>query len=107
MRIPNQSIGQAYTRSTFSTSVGAGVAFSQAMLRAAPSPYLGRSRKLGPMVTDGGRRDIPILDMRPAFSCGSVVCGCSGDDDCNDMFSSGVCGDLAVCIDGNCFCFRW
>ena len=25
------------------------------------------------------------------------TCICTGDDDCNDMFSSGVCGDKAIC----------
>jgi hypothetical protein len=39
------------------------------------------------------------------FECVPGLCGCKGDADCNDMFSSGLCGD-AICIDEWCFCLR-
>jgi hypothetical protein len=37
-----------------------------------------------------------------------AVCTCSGDDDCNDLFSSGKCGDIASCDTGagTCWCFK-
>jgi hypothetical protein len=31
------------------------------------------------------------------FACDGLLCVCSGDDDCNDMFTGGVCGD-AMCF---------
>ena len=40
------------------------------------------------------------------YDCGSAACGCSGDDDCNDMFGSGKCGQIAVCYPDGCFCLR-
>lgn len=41
-----------------------------------------------------------------AFDCGALACGCSGDDDCNDMFESGNCGPIAVCYPDGCICIR-
>lgn len=41
-----------------------------------------------------------------AFSCNSVVCACVGDLDCNDMFTTNVCGPRAICIDNVCYCSR-
>ena len=32
-----------------------------------------------------------------SFECDLGICTCTGDADCNDMFESGVCGDIAVC----------
>lgn len=45
------------------------------------------------------------------YQCDGLLCSCSGDTDCNDMFSSSECGDLSVCIDDiegypQCFCLR-
>ncbi len=40
------------------------------------------------------------------FSCEGILCTCSGDDDCNDMFTRGGCGDIAVCDEHGCWCFR-
>lgn len=31
-------------------------------------------------------------------------CKCTGDDDCNNMFGAGVCGDIAVCYPTGCSC---
>ncbi len=31
------------------------------------------------------------------FSCSGSGCVCKGDDDCNDMFSTNVCGRFAIC----------
>ena len=41
-----------------------------------------------------------------SFSCNGVFCACSGDLDCNDMFSHNVCGPRAICIDNVCYCSR-
>jgi hypothetical protein len=46
----------------------------------------------------------------PGFDCSGPLCICSGDDDCNDMFTTGLCGD-AICFSdsaGNvvCLCIR-
>lgn len=43
----------------------------------------------------GGRRP------RTAYSCEGLKCTCHGDEDCNDMFSDGVCGDVSSCDDTN------
>ena len=34
-----------------------------------------------------------------SFSCNGIYCACSGDLDCNDMFSHNVCGIRAICYD--------
>lgn len=40
------------------------------------------------------------------FTCSGLFCGCSGDADCNDMFSGSACGSIAWCnLDtGRCYC---
>ena len=40
----------------------------------------------------------------PRFTCDGNQCDCHGDDDCNDMFGSGVCGQIAVCTPEGCSC---
>jgi hypothetical protein len=40
------------------------------------------------------------------FTCGGAGCICVGDADCNDMFSTNVCGPYAVCSDSVCVCSR-
>jgi hypothetical protein len=40
------------------------------------------------------------------FTCGGFGCVCSGDADCNDMFSTNACGPYAVCINDVCWCSR-
>jgi len=34
---------------------------------------------------------------RTGYTCAGLRCTCSGDDDCNDMFGDGVCGDISSC----------
>jgi hypothetical protein len=43
---------------------------------------------------------------RNSYSCSGLMCTCQGDADCNDMFSSGKCGDVASCesTTGICKC---
>jgi len=40
------------------------------------------------------------------FQCSGLFCGCSGDVDCNNMFSGSACGSIAWCnLDtGRCYC---
>ena len=42
----------------------------------------------------------------PGFTCDGNQCDCRGDDDCNDMFGSGACGQIAVCTPEGCSCLR-
>jgi hypothetical protein len=41
-----------------------------------------------------------------SYDCGNLACSCSGDDDCNDLFSSDKCGPIAVCYPDGCVCIR-
>lgn len=44
-----------------------------------------------------------------AYDCGDpLTCTCNGDTDCNDLFSSGKCGDLSGCDTGTgiCWCVK-
>lgn len=43
---------------------------------------------------------------RMDFACTGGYCVCRGDVDCNDMFTTNVCGPNAVCIGSYCFCDR-
>lgn len=56
-----------------------------------------RSQKLGLARLGGGRLN---------FNCEGLLCSCSGDEDCNDMFVRGGCGDIAVCDERGCWCLR-
>jgi len=58
---------------------------------------LGLVRRVGGGVGGGGRLN---------YSCGDLACYCSGDDDCNDLFTSTNCGPIAVCYEDGCFCLR-
>jgi hypothetical protein len=54
-----------------------------------------------------GRASIGLFGGRGlGFACGPAGCVCTGDADCNDMFSTSVCGPYAVCIDNVCWCSR-
>jgi hypothetical protein len=45
------------------------------------------------------------------YSCDGALCTCTGDVDCNDMFSDGICGPIASCDDTNypptCQCLKF
>lgn len=43
---------------------------------------------------------------RAGYTCSGLQCTCTGDADCNDMFESGKCGDVASCEEttGVCKC---
>lgn len=42
----------------------------------------------------------------PSMTCTGPLCGCIGDDDCNNMFSNGNCSNIAACYEdiGVCLC---
>ncbi len=67
------------------------------------SLYLNVPRLSGP------RAPIPPRGGTMNFSCGMTSCTCRGDADCNNMFSSNVCGGSAVCDSGSgeCSCLRY
>jgi|SRR6187431_65707 len=41
-----------------------------------------------------------------SFGCNGVFCACTGDVDCNDMFTTNVCGPRAICYGSVCYCER-
>jgi hypothetical protein len=57
----------------------------------------------------GPRTPLPPKGGTMNFSCGMTSCTCHGDADCNNMFSSNVCGRSAVCDTSSgveCSCLR-
>ncbi len=57
----------------------------------------------------GPRTPLPPKGGTMAFQCNMTSCTCRGDNDCNNMFSSSVCGSSAVCDTTNgteCSCLR-
>lgn len=78
---------------------------SQIQDRAVPmdkSRYMAAPRVTGPRVP------IPPRGGTMNFSCNTTSCSCHGDADCNNMFSSNVCGRSAECNTGSgeCSCLR-
>jgi hypothetical protein len=51
-------------------------------------------------------KPITIKPGTTAFQCSQNFCICYGDGDCNDMFTTNVCGPNAVCFGNNCVCYR-
>lgn len=89
MLIPKQSTGN----SRFDEGVGARTV---SVTRASISPAA-RVGGLSSSVSRGSAL---------GFTCAPWGCVCTGDDDCNDMFSTRVCGPWAICIDNVCYCSR-
>ena len=54
-----------------------------------------RGQKLSPSRPGGGTTN---------FTCSGLFCGCTGDVDCNNMFSGGACGSIAWCYNDRCYC---
>lgn len=48
----------------------------------------------------------PTNAPKANYTCSGLECTCTGDADCNDMFSSGKCGDISSCetTTGVCKC---
>ena len=40
------------------------------------------------------------------YNCEGILCSCTGDEDCNNMFTKEACGDIAACDERGCWCFR-
>ena len=40
------------------------------------------------------------------YNCEGILCTCTGDEDCNNMFTKEACGDIAACDERGCWCFR-
>jgi hypothetical protein len=40
------------------------------------------------------------------YNCEGILCTCTGDEDCNNMFTKEACGDIAACDARGCWCFR-
>ena len=57
-----------------------------------------RTQKLNLTRVGGGRLN---------YDCGDLACVCTGDDDCNDLFTSDKCGPIAVCYPDGCICIRF
>jgi hypothetical protein len=59
--------------------------------------------------TEGALRTIGT-GPRMGFTCSGLMCTCTGDADCNDMFTNGGCGPIASCDDSGpepiCSCLR-
>lgn len=47
--------------------------------------------------TESALIDNGSASRRTAYSCEGGYCTCTGDDDCNDMFSGDDCGPKAIC----------
>jgi hypothetical protein len=68
-----------------------------------------QQRKMAPVNRFGGV--LTVVGGGLGFQCTGLHCSCNGDGDCNDMFSTNVCGDIAQCYeesDGSvrCECLR-
>jgi hypothetical protein len=54
-----------------------------------------RNQKLGLARIGGGSLN---------YNCQDLLCTCSGDDDCNDMFTKEACGFFSMCDERGCWC---
>lgn len=100
MNVPGFSAVDSLRKSTQNyprSSGGSGVPASAAVL--------GQLRSLGSQTgaMSVGRR---IGGPRTGFTCSGFACTCRGDQDCNDMYSTGLCGDVGVCDENGCWCLR-
>jgi hypothetical protein len=55
-------------------------------------------------VIRGHLANLPTHPGTLNFNCEGLLCSCSGDVDCNDMFTNGHCGDIAGCDERGCWC---
>jgi len=49
---------------------------------------------------------VTVTGTGTQFQCNRQLCSCNGDADCNDMFTTNVCGPGAFCIENICVCAR-
>jgi hypothetical protein len=71
--------------------------------KAEPTPAM----KVRPGFGAGTTRGV-LTQTVAQFQCTATHCTCSGDRDCNDMFSTNVCGKPALCdnTSNSCSCLR-
>lgn len=74
----------------------------------APATTLAPPARFGALRINGAQRGQleTARAGRMDFACNGGYCVCRGDLDCNDMFTTNVCGPNAVCIGSYCFCDR-
>lgn len=119
--IAAQPAGKAYsldlTRAGTIYNLPAGVDYSRIQVRTAKGEMTmaellkksGRSGKVRVGMTSDIRSQRLSL-ARPTgtlnYNCEGLMCTCTGDADCNDMFTKAGCGDIAVCDERGCACLR-
>jgi hypothetical protein len=77
------------------------------VVSAGPSLTVGvvaQFRRLGSLT--GGISVGQLFAGRAGFQCSGFECTCRGDEDCNDLYSTGLCGDIGVCDEDGCRCLR-
>ncbi len=103
------AVGCAETPKSTSTMSDAGTVAgdpSTVQERAVP-----RAGQMGPGGSLVNRPPLPPRSQGGVMSrpsCGVLTCECKGTKDCNEMFTSGVCGSEAQCDNGTgeCACFK-
>jgi hypothetical protein len=124
--IPPQA-GKPYvidlTRKGIAYGLAAGLDYSRVQVRTSKGeqalPELFGNRVMAGKLLVGLISDLRQLSLNLGnsgashFNCDiPSLCSCAGDADCNDLFSSGHCGDLAVCkvthgLEGtSCWCVK-
>lgn len=104
------AVGCAETPKPVSTMPDAGtVSGDPSQVQERATPRMGQMGPGGPMVN---RPPLPPRSQGGVMykpSCGVLTCECKGTKDCNEMFSSGVCGANSGQCDngtGECACFK-
>jgi hypothetical protein len=119
--IAGQPAGKAYsldlTRAGTLYTIPAGVDYSRIQVRTSKGEMTmadllkksGRSGKVRVGLTSDVRTQKLGLSRSAGtlnFNCEGLLCTCTGDADCNDMFTTAGCGDIAVCDERGCACLR-
>jgi hypothetical protein len=121
--IAGQPTGKAYmmdlTRKGTIYSLAAGIDYSQVRVRTSKGEMTMADllKKAGKSVSGKLRVGMPS-DMRTQklgltrisggplnYNCSGILCTCTGDDDCNDMFTKEACS-IALCPDDGCWCIN-
>lgn len=99
-------------------AIAAGVSYSRVMVRTSKGNMTLAEilRKAGRTATRGAIQ----IGYTPAINthvhgtlgttnlvnCEGLLCTCTGDEDCNDMFLNHGCGDIAGCDERGCWCLK-
>ncbi|HUO99516.1 MAG TPA: hypothetical protein VMU01_12665 [Rhizomicrobium sp.] len=70
--------------------------------------FAGRSRVNFSPIQRQGATALLSTGATPMFACNAIFCSCRGDSDCNDMFTTDLCGPSAECNEDSniCICLR-